>query len=176
MKSSFLRTLVVFGMLVLLVPPGVLAQSVVDVDIKPGSCKNPLNIKSKGVLPVVILGTSEFDVSQIDPASILLAGVAPRRSKINDVGTPPVPASTCPDPCTDTETVPDGIPDLVLKFRTQEIVTALGGWDALSDGECVILDLEGVLNDDTGAAIAGEDVVLILKKGKPPKVPKLPKK
>jgi hypothetical protein len=174
MKSSFLKTLVTFGMLLLLVPPGVLAQTV-DVDIKPGSCENPLNIKSKGVLPVVILGTDTFDVSLIDPASIRLVidsvGIAPFRSKINDVATPPASPSTCLDTCTDTETAPDGFPDLILKFRTQQIVTALGGWDVLTDGQCVILDLAGVLADSS--AIDGQDVVTILKKGKkPPKPPK----
>ena len=51
----------------------------VPVDIKPTSCPNPLNPKSNGVVPVAILGTADFDVSQIDPASILLEGVAPLR-------------------------------------------------------------------------------------------------
>jgi hypothetical protein len=44
----------------------------VALDIKPGSCPNPINIKSKGVLPTAIVGTSCFDVTQIDPASVLL--------------------------------------------------------------------------------------------------------
>jgi len=34
----------------------------VPVDIKPTSCPNPLNVKSRGVLPVAILGTADFDV------------------------------------------------------------------------------------------------------------------
>jgi hypothetical protein len=170
MKSSFLRNLAVFGMLLLLVPPGVLAQTV-DVDIKPGGCENPLNIKSKGILPVAILGTDAFDVSQIDPASITLAGISPIRSRIEDVAAPPATPPACPNTCTDTETAPDGFPDLVLKFRTQDIVTALGGWEALTDGECIVLDVAGVLAD--GSAIDGQDVVTILKKGKkPPKPPK----
>jgi hypothetical protein len=60
----------------------------VAVDIKPGSCPNPLNVKSKGVLPVAILGTEDFDVNQIDIASIRLEGVAPIRSSYEDVATP----------------------------------------------------------------------------------------
>jgi len=172
MKSLFSRTLVVFGMLVLLVPCSVFAQSTpVYVDIKPGGCENPLNIKSKGVLPVAILGTSTFDVSQIDPASIRLEGVAPIRSRIEDVATPSASVPTCPNPCSDTETGPDGFADLTLKFNTQEIVEALGGWDVVSDGQCVILDLTGALLDD-GTPITGQDVVLILKKGKAPKPPR----
>lgn len=42
----------------------------VPIDIKPQSCPNPINVKSRGVLPVAILGTAEFDVTTIDPASI----------------------------------------------------------------------------------------------------------
>jgi hypothetical protein len=44
----------------------------VYVDIKPGSCPNPINLKGKGVLPVAICGTEDFDVKTIDPESILL--------------------------------------------------------------------------------------------------------
>ena len=58
----------------------------VIVDIKPGSCPNPLNVKSSGVLPVAILGTADFDVTTIDATSIRLAGVSPLRSSIEDVG------------------------------------------------------------------------------------------
>lgn len=45
----------------------------VKVDIKPGSCPNPLNLKEKGVLPVAILGTAKFNVSDIDPLTIKIS-------------------------------------------------------------------------------------------------------
>jgi hypothetical protein len=51
----------------------------VEFDIKPQSCPNPFNTKSQGVLPAAILGTEGFDVSMVDPASLLLEGVAPLR-------------------------------------------------------------------------------------------------
>ena len=41
----------------------------VGVDIKPGSCPNPFNTKSKGVLPVAVLGTKDLDVTTVDWAS-----------------------------------------------------------------------------------------------------------
>ena len=44
-------------------------STTVALDIMPQSCPNPLNAKSKGVLPVAILGTRgtpDFDVSTID--------------------------------------------------------------------------------------------------------------
>ncbi|MHC4211981.1 MAG: DUF4159 domain-containing protein [Planctomycetota bacterium] len=59
----------------------------VAVDIKPGSCPNPVNVKSSGLLPVAILGSDEFDVGMIDPTSIMLAGVSAIRSSYEDVAT-----------------------------------------------------------------------------------------
>jgi len=52
--------------------------------------------------------------------------------------------------------------DLTLDFDTQAVVKALG---EVEDGECLTLQLKGNLLD--GTAIAGEDVVVILKKGRP---------
>ena len=57
-------------------------------DIKPESCPNPLNIKSQGVFPAAILGTEDFDGTQVDPASVRLVGLAPAPSAIEDVATP----------------------------------------------------------------------------------------
>ena len=132
----------------------------VPIDIKPQSCPNPLNVKSKGLLPVALLGTADFDVSEIDPVSVRLAGVAPLRSNIEDVATPfAFPEKEDCNDCTDLGE--DGFDDLTLKFDTQEIVSALG---AVKDGDCLLLELTGNLQD--GTPIVGEDVVLILKKGK----------
>jgi hypothetical protein len=60
----------------------------VSVDIKPGSCPNPFNSKSKGITPVAIVGSADFDVNDVntvDPTSITLAGVpAQAQHKIID--------------------------------------------------------------------------------------------
>lgn len=128
----------------------------VDVDIKPGSCPNPLNVNSKGVLPVAILGTEDFDVEEIDPGSILLEGVSPLRWSYEDVATP-YDETGCED-C--TEAGADGYPDLTLKFDTQEVVAALG---AVTDGECIELTLTGNLY--SGIEFSGGDFVKIIKKG-----------
>ena len=69
--------------------------AVVFFDIKPGSCPNPINPRSKGVLRVAPLGTADFDVHDIDVSSLLL------------------------------EEAPDGCDDLTLEFRTQDIVAAI---------------------------------------------------
>jgi hypothetical protein len=136
------------------------------IDIKPGGCENPLNVKSRGVLPVAILGTSDLDVTTIDPASIRMVtdpadtdGVRSIRSRVQDVAAPPADVPTCTTTCSDTETGPDGFPDLTLMFKTQDVVELLGD---VSDGDCVVLYLKDISGDN----LLGQDVVLILKKGK----------
>jgi hypothetical protein len=57
----------------------------VPIDIRPTSCPNPLNTTLKGVLPVAILGMADLDVTTIDPATLLLEGVAPLRWSYEDV-------------------------------------------------------------------------------------------
>lgn len=130
----------------------------VTIDIKPGSCPNPLNVKSRGVLPVAVLGSEDFDVSSIDAASIRLAGVAPIRSSFEDVATPVSDSNECE--CS-TEG-PDGFLDLTLKFETQRIVEAIGEVD---HGDELVLELTGVLSDET--RIEGSDCVIIRGKHKP---------
>jgi hypothetical protein len=137
----------------------------VPVDIKPGSCPNPVNVKSKGVIPVAILGTADFDVTLIDPASVTLNGIAPLRSSFEDVATPFVPlvgndgAEAC------HELGPDGYMDLGLKFDTQQFVASLiESLRTVNDRETIVVQLTGTLKD--GTEIQGEDVILILKPGK----------
>jgi hypothetical protein len=128
------------------------------IDIKPGSCPNPLNVKSRGVLPVAVLGSEDFDVSTIDVASIRLAGVAPTRSSYEDVTTPVSEANECE--CS-TEG-PDGFLDLTLKFEIQRIVEAIGEVD---HGDELVLELTGMLSDET--PIEGSDCIIIRGKHKP---------
>jgi len=131
----------------------------VAVDIKPGSCRNPLNLASNGVLPVAILGTEDFDVNTIDIASIRLADVAPIRSAFEDVAAPPADANECG--C--SEAGPDGYTDLTLKFETQQLTEALVVTDDdLVRGDVLILTLTGVSSD--GTAIEGGDCVVVVGK------------
>jgi hypothetical protein len=39
----------------------------VDVDIRPGSDRNPINLRSRGVVPVILYGSDDVDVESIDP-------------------------------------------------------------------------------------------------------------
>ena len=135
----------------------------VMIDIKPGSCPNPLNVKDKGVLPVAILGTEDFDVTTVDPASILLLmGVEPLRWSYEDVATP-FEGELC-----DCHTLgPDGYLDLTLKFDTQYVVLALEILGGVEDGEEIALPLEGkLLEEHGGTPIEGADCVKIIRKGK----------
>jgi hypothetical protein len=142
---------------------------IVPVDVKPGSCSNPLNIKSKGVFSVAILGTNDFSVQDVEESSIVLEGVSPIKSDYEDVATPFEPGMEklsdfdCPDEG------PDGFLDLVLKFETQEVLEAVeASLDRdLDDGEVVWLTLHGNLMEQfDSAAIEGEDAIVILRKGK----------
>jgi uncharacterized protein (DUF2345 family) len=144
------------------------------VDIKPGSCVNPVNPKSKGVLPVAILGTEALDVMMVDPSTIRLSRdgvdgeVAPIRVHYADVATPMQCELTASG-----EIEGDGYTDLMLKFRTQEVVKALSLWDVA--GERVTLILTANLKEEFGGtALSGQDDIKVL--GKKPKPPKKPKK
>lgn len=123
--------------------------NVVLVDIKPGSCENPVNKKSKGKLPVAIIGTQDFDVTEIDISSIQLEGVTPIKTKTEDVV-----GKDC------NNKGPDGHLDINLKFRTQDIVAAMG---EINDGDVITFQLTGSLN--SGTEFEGEDKVLIPNKG-----------
>jgi hypothetical protein len=125
----------------------------VRLDIKPGSCPNPLNPKSRGVIPAAILGASGFDVADVDVSSLLLEGVAPVRSNVEDVSTPLIGGAECD--C--TRDGPDGYDDLTLKFKTQDIVSAVG---PVSTGDTLILTLTGVLLD--GTPLEAQDCMVVV--------------
>ena len=133
----------------------------VHVDIKPQSCPNPLNVKSKGVLPVVILSTDVFDVNEIDPNSLEILGIGPIRYSYEDVAAP-ADANALPEECVCSTEGPDGYTDMTLKFDTSEMIEAIV---EVEDGDYVVLTLTGSLKD--GTPIEGTDCVMIIKKGKP---------
>jgi len=108
----------------------------VDIDIKPGSYPNSINLKSKGVVPVAVLTSDDFDASIVDPATVLFAGAAPLRWALEDVDD-------------------DGDIDLLFHFRTQELNLDENSTEAT---------LTGKTNADQ--PIQGTDTVNIVPKGK----------
>ena len=133
----------------------------VFVDIKPASWPNPIEIKSKGVLPVAVLGTEDFDVTVIDPASIRLSRegvegqVAPIRWSYEDVATP-----FEGPPGGGHALGADGYLDLALKFDTQEVVTTLELGDVV--GQTIPLVVTGNLKPEFGGTpVKGQDYVRV---------------
>ena len=58
---------------------------VAEIDVRPGSDENPINPKSRGVIPVLTYGSAEFDVEAIDPDSIAFG---PGESEVAHSGGP----------------------------------------------------------------------------------------
>ena len=131
-------------------------QKIKDPKIVEVNCPSPLDLKSNGVLTVIVLGKKGFRIGRIDPMSTRLEGVAPLSFAIEDVATPingPRRAKRHKHPAK-IDTV--GLDDLALEFDAQKIAQALG--DLNGDGMAV-LELTGKLKD--GTPILGEDIVLI---------------
>lgn len=130
----------------------------VPVDIKPGSCRNPVNVYSRGVLPIAVLGSADLDVSDINAASVRLNGVPAIRHGYEDVGTAVLDGEECE--C--SRDGGDGYLDLTLKFETEEIVSTFG---EVNDGDVLALAVSGVLSDET--PIEGSDCIVIRGKHRP---------
>jgi hypothetical protein len=140
------------------------------VDIRTGACPNPFNRNGRGVLPINVLGTADFDVTQIDLSTVVLSradgvggSVAPNEgppgphSVYSDTGTP-----FDGEACDCHHAGADGIMDLRMKFRTDEMVAALE-LDSLPEGTDLELVVSGTLMD--GTDFAGSDCVRIVPPG-----------
>lgn len=127
-----------------------------SLDIKPGSCPNPLNRKSHGMMPAAILGTDFFDASQIDVSSVTLSRLDGIGESVSPNEGPPGPHSVLEDVgtpfsgelCDCHELQGDGVVDLSMHFSTQEVVEMLELND-LSPGSFVELTISGILLDKT---------------------------
>jgi len=106
--------------------------------------------------PVTLVNGTEPGMVNIDVST-----VTREHSVRNAAGTGylSAPVSSLKDSCECTTDGPDGFGDLTLKFRTQEIVRALG---EVSDRDTLMLTLTAELMD--GSELEGHDCVLILKK------------
>ena len=113
------------------------------IDIKPGEGVNPINLGSRGKVPVAILSTAAFDASTVDVSSITLAGAHVARRKngtfmasLEDVNG-------------------DKRRDLVLHFNTQDLT----GLNSSSTS----ITLTGTVN---GRCASGTDTIKIVPPGK----------
>ena len=136
----------------------------VGLDIKPGSCPNPIGFAdNKGVVPFAIMGTTDFDITQIDPASIritregTLGEVKPIRWSYEDVATP-FEGELCDCHCLKG----DGYMDLSMKVYGKELVDVLMLKEVA--GDTIPLTVTGKLKDEFGGTpIKGQDCVRVLK-------------
>lgn len=134
----------------------VVVEVALSIDIKPGSCPNPLNAASRGYLPISILGSAAFDAMAVDLNTVVLSradgiggSVLPAegrrgpRSVLEDTGTP-----FGGELCDCHALKGDGIDDLSMKFKTQVVVDALE-LDLEARGTVLELVVSGNLLDGT---------------------------
>jgi hypothetical protein len=147
----------------------VYVPGLVSLDIKPGSCPNSFNLGSRGKLPAALVGTADFDVSLVDQATLSLSradGVGgqvppiPGKVKFDDVATPFYGGE-----CECHEAEGDGIVDLKMKFRTDDVVEILelGSFE----GAYVPLVVSGSLIDGT-PFVSGADCLRLVHLEQPP--------
>jgi len=117
----------------------------VAIDIKPGGNPNSINLKKKGVLPVAVLTTADFDALDVDPATVRL-------------GDPALSGTASPVKSNHGDADNDGDVDLLLFFKVPQLV-ANGALDENST--------EALLTGETytGVTVVGSDSVRIV----PPK-------
>jgi len=115
----------------------------VEIDVKPGAEPDPINLRAKGVLPVCVFSSEEFDATQIDPATCDLAGapVAMRGRGLKFM--------------THAEDVDgDGLLDMVLQFENQQLDPS-----QLQEGK---ITLSGATYD--GQEFIGEDDIVLVSR------------
>ena len=108
---SVLATYVVGGQVAALGGAQVIIGPAAEIDIKPGSDPNSINMKNKnGVIPVGLLGSDTFDVTTVDVTTLVFEGASPD----HDLTDAAVYAAHLQD------VNDDGFLDLVSHYRAQE--------------------------------------------------------
>ena len=138
------------------------------LDIKPGSCPNPFNPGSHGVLPVGLMNTDY--VTEVDVSTVLVSRADGVGGAVAPHEGPPGPHSVFADvatpfdgqPCDCHDLSTDGMADLSMKFKTDDVVAALGLVEGGGPYELVVT---GMLLD--GTEFSASDCVRIV----PPPVP-----
>ncbi len=125
-----MSTLIVVALIATVLIPGVpsaYAQDMHDhvqvaIDVKPGIYPNAINIKTKGVVPVAVLGSASFDVNDVQAAPVRFgpmhqhdAGATALRWAFEDVNN-------------------DSYVDLVFHFKAAETGLQVGDTEACLHG------------------------------------------
>lgn len=112
----------------------------VEIDIKPGSDPNCINISSSGVISVAIFSSDSFDATSINPVTISLAG-----ARVKIVGKSGIYLAH------EEDVNEDGLIDLVCQVETAQFMIELG--ESLAVLEAETFD---------GLHVRGEDTVRIV--------------
>ncbi|UCG17658.1 MAG: DUF5050 domain-containing protein [Phycisphaerales bacterium] len=157
------------GVAILAVP---VPPLLLELDIKPGSCPNSFNRKSRGALHTAVCGTETFDVTAIDIASVRLLRADGVGGQVAPHEGPPGPHSFFDDVATPYhgeschELGADGIVDLQMHFKNETVTTVLE-LDALAPGALVELVINGSLLDDTPFTTETDSIRLVPPGGPP---------
>jgi len=143
---------------------------VMSIDIKPGNCTNIVNAKSMGILPIAIIGSQDLNVGDIDKKSIKLEYEGQpltihgkeisffKKAFTYDVTAPPSETVTCDDE------FPDGINDLIIKYKIKTITNALmEAGVKYKNGDKITLTVSATANGET---FKGSDIITIKKPGR----------
>lgn len=104
------------------------------IDIKPGDAVNRINLKARGLLPVLIYGKPDLDVSRIDLASLRLAGARVAKN----------PRCRYRAHLVDFDR--DGSRDVIVHFEIRDLKLAAGATKARLDGKT--LDKRAIWGED----------------------------
>ena len=115
----------------------------IEIDIKPGSDPNSINLCSNGAVPVAVLGSEMLDVSNVNTETLRFSEAAVKVVGRKD------PHSVC----SYEDANGNSFVDVVCHFVTADI--------AAIDGESTTATVNGELLD--GTAIEGTDSVNIVK-------------
>lgn len=111
------------------VPSGKISIDQVQIDIKPESSENTINLGSNGSLSVAILSSDSFDATQVDPASVRLSSAEIRlRGNATYVST-------------QEDVNSDGLLDLVVQMSTDALDLTSTSETALLTGQTFAGDL-----------------------------------
>lgn len=88
-----------------------------SLDIKPYSCPNSINTKSRGNIPVGVISSEDFDATTLAPSTVMFAGAAP------------LPIGQSPEDING-----DGLMDMVFHFAVQDTDLEPGDTSACLSG------------------------------------------